>query len=133
MKKVFLYISDQVLNSKFENDLLEKGVKVVTISEQSLEKDHATKLKHIIQMIEEYNATHIESFYRYLEADIFKISQDKGVKMLSSFYDAVPLGYTYSPRHIGIGEVVGLNKEPEIDEGDVTSCNIVDNYIPHFA
>ena len=133
MKKVFLYISNKVLNSKFENELQEHDVKVVTISEQSLEKDHATKLEQIKEMIEKYDVTHIESFYRYLEEDIFKIAQEKGVKMLSSFYEGVPIGVSPTPIHIGVGEVIRLNECPEIDEGDVISNNITANYLHHFA
>lgn len=118
--------------SKFEKELANNGIKVVTVSEQSISRDMSECKKEIMALIEEHSVTHIESFYRYLEEVVLEIVIKKDIKMLSSFYDAVFVDELL-PRHIGVGEVVELNNEPEIDEGDVIVTNITPNYLPHFA
>ena len=133
MKNVFLYISNQTMLSKLEDELTSNGVTVVTVSEQSLDRDEELKLKEIASLIDKYNVTHIESALRYLETSVFEIAQSAGIKALSSVYETAFFNNGIPPKHMGVGEVVAINDEPEINEGDVIATNLTKSYLPHFV
>ena len=133
MKNVFLYISNETMLSKLETELTSNGVTVVTISEQSLDGDEQQKVQEISNLIKQHKVTHVESGLRYLEMAVFKIAESAGIKALSSVYETAFFSNGQLPKHMGVGQVVGLNNEPEIDEGDVIATNFTQSYLPHFA
>lgn len=133
MKKVFLYISNSTLPKKLEEELTSNDVQVITVSEQSLDRCDNNKVQELTSLIDTHKVTHVESSLRYLETMVFNLAQAKGLKALSSIYETVFFSGNTPPKHMGVGEVVAINNEPDIDEVDVIAKNFSNSYLAHFA